>query len=201
MPHTPARRRRAITLFLSLLGLSTYVVAAVGAAVVVPAPAQAHAGLVSSTPEEGEVLTGLPDEVTLTFSEPVAEPAFVAVRTADGTTYEDGAATIDGAVVTQPLVAADAPGTYTVAYRVVSEDGHVVTGEFDVAVEGDAGATTDNQADQSQAAGEVATDHGTDGHDDVEESGSDATLVAGGVVLALLVVGAVVLALARRRRR
>lgn len=199
MPHSPARRRRAASFFLSLLGLSTCAAAALGLAVATPTPAHAHAGLTSSTPQEGEVLSALPDEVTLTFSEEISSPAYVAVRTADGTTYEDGAASIDGPVVTQQLVAADEPGTYTIAYRVVSEDGHVVTGEFDVTVEGDADAGSDADA-SSDSAAESGTDDGSTS-DALSSDSPSTTLVATGVVVALLVVGAVVLALARKPRR
>lgn len=115
-------RASAAALAVSVLTLTP---AAVGGAT-----AQAHTGLQSSTPADGEQLTAPPDSVTLTFSQAVnAEYVQVAVTGPDGTSIATGPARVEGPVVTQP-VTATADGAHTVAFRVVSVDGHPVSGQL-----------------------------------------------------------------------
>jgi copper resistance protein C len=98
-----------------------------------PAPGWAHAVLVRSTPAIRAVLRRAPDRVALWFSERL-EPAFarMSVWSADGTQVdlEDAQVTLDEpkklSVSLRPL----SPGTYTVRYRVLSVDGHVVESAF-----------------------------------------------------------------------
>lgn len=96
-----------------------------------PLPAEAHASLVASDPADASTLDALPQQLSLTFDEPVDEPAFVSVTAPDGSTVASGEAEVFDATVSQPLAAAAtaaaAEGTYTVAYRVRSLDGHPVT--------------------------------------------------------------------------
>lgn len=91
-----------------------------------PLPADAHASLVSSDPVDASTLEALPEQVSLTFDEPVDEPAFVSVTAPDGSTLASGEADVFDATVSQPLAADDGEGTYTIAYRVTSLDGHPV---------------------------------------------------------------------------
>jgi len=87
--------------------------------------AQAHTGLASSDPAEGSTVTGPPPAVGLTFSGQV----LLREVTVTGPTgaAATGGATVNGAVVTQPVALTDA-GTYTVDYAVTSSDGHPVEG-------------------------------------------------------------------------
>jgi copper resistance protein C len=96
-------------------------------------PAAAHAGLASSNPEDGATVQTLPREVVLEFTEPVGEPE-VEVTASDGTVVSDGEAEALGTKVTEPLGPDGPSGTYTIAFRVVSADGHPVSDEltFDV---------------------------------------------------------------------
>jgi methionine-rich copper-binding protein CopC len=106
--------------------------------------AEAHAGLVSSAPAADAVLTAAPAEVRLTFTEALQEPAYVVVTAPDGT-RSPGEARVEGADSVQPTCAlADAPaeGTWRVAYRVVSADGHPVTGELAFTVDPPAGGAS-----------------------------------------------------------
>ena len=93
----------------------------------VPAQAQAHALLVSSTPEAGSVLKSAPEQVTLTFNEvvqPLAERTQVLAP--DGKRISESV-TSAGNTVTIRLRTADRPlGTYLVSYRLVSADTHPV---------------------------------------------------------------------------
>jgi copper resistance protein C len=94
-----------------------------------PSPALAHATLVSSTPRQAERLAQLPDEVTFEFNQDISAPAYVIVTAPDDSSVTAGAPDVEARVVTQSLT--DGPdGTYTMAYRAVSEDGQPVTGEI-----------------------------------------------------------------------
>ncbi|HEY5182517.1 MAG TPA: copper resistance CopC family protein [Dermatophilaceae bacterium] len=98
--------------------------------VVSAAPASAHAELVRITPDVDAQLTTAPKDVVLEFNEPVSTSfATVVVTSAAGVSVTSGKPTVIGATVTQTLVPHLATGTYRVAYRVVSNDGHPVTGE------------------------------------------------------------------------
>ncbi|MDT0276040.1 copper resistance CopC family protein [Blastococcus goldschmidtiae] len=106
--------------------------------------ALAHTGLQSSTPADGETLTAAPDAVTLTFSSAVAsEFAQIAVTGPDGESVTSGEFTIDGAMVTQP-VSTSGEGAYVVAYRVVSDDGHPVSGQLTFTLTGTGDAATES---------------------------------------------------------
>jgi hypothetical protein len=109
--------------------------------------AAAHTGLQSSAPADGEALTAAPDTVTLTFATAVASQfAQVAVTGPDGQPVNSGELTVDGVVVYQP-VSTSGDGAYVVAYRVVSDDGHPVSGELSFTLTGTgAGAATETAA-------------------------------------------------------
>jgi copper transport protein len=115
-------------------------------------PAAAHAVLLRTEPSPQTTVAAPPDAVRLRFSEPV-EVAFGAVRVfdVDGKRVDEGRLeTADGR--RELVVPAELRGgTYTVTWRVLSTDGHRISGGFQffvgapstisaVAVEGDAGA-------------------------------------------------------------
>ena len=99
-----------------------------------PVVAYAHATVVSSDPSEGAVVTTLPSQVTITFDENIAEPAFVSVIASDGTNLAEGTPEILDATVTQRVRPSSATGTYTMSYRVVSDDSHPVSGSLSFGV-------------------------------------------------------------------
>ncbi|MFB3980177.1 copper resistance CopC family protein [Microbacterium proteolyticum] len=109
---------------------------ALAALLVSAGPASAHDELVSSDPSADAVLDALPPQITLTYSADVldAEGATVVeVTDAAGTSLTDGAPVVEGTTVTQAL-AGTASGTVTVAWRVVSSDGHPIDGTFSFTV-------------------------------------------------------------------
>jgi copper resistance protein C len=107
--------------------LATAGMALVGTIVVGVAPAaSAHSVLVSSTPASGATVATPPSTITLTFNENVRAPAYVVVTGPDGRRVDEGSARILDATVTEQLKATAPAGSYTVAYRVVSADGHPV---------------------------------------------------------------------------
>jgi methionine-rich copper-binding protein CopC len=91
-------------------------------------PALAHTTLKTSDPKKGAIVERL-DSVTLTFNEGVRFPV-VLVRDAGGHDYHDGKPKLDGPTVTQKVSGALPSGKYTIAWRVVSDDGHPVEGEI-----------------------------------------------------------------------
>ncbi|GLW10620.1 copper resistance protein C [Microtetraspora sp. NBRC 13810] len=97
-------------------------------------PALAHDSLKRSDPAKNAQVPSV-DKVTLEFSAHVTFPAVV-VTGAGGDRHESGRPEVDGPVVTQELDGPLPPGKYTVAYRIVSSDGHPVEGEIPFTVVG-----------------------------------------------------------------
>jgi methionine-rich copper-binding protein CopC len=100
--------------------------------------AAAHTALASSDPAGEATATASPAAIVLTFTEDI-NPAFanVAVSSTDGRNWVIGNPRVDG----PRLTAAVGPdrltnGAYTVGYRVVSADGHPVTGSYNFTVAG-----------------------------------------------------------------
>lgn len=102
-------------------------------------PALAHDALKSSNPAKDATVKKL-DTVKLEFSATVRMP-FVIVRGADGTKYQQGKPEVDGHFVDQAVKDGLPDGKYTIAYRVVSSDGHPIEGEIPFSVKGAPKAT------------------------------------------------------------
>lgn len=98
----------------------------------VPAPASAHAVLISSTPAAGSTVGTTPDEVVLRFDEPlVATLSHATVVDPTGARY---AGTVSGEAMRIPLTTT-VPGVYRVSWATVSQiDGHAITGAFQFGV-------------------------------------------------------------------
>ena len=143
MTRTLPRAARALTTT-GPIRLVAMAVLALAVPLLWAAPASAHAGLVSSTPENGARLDTLPAEVSLTFNEEISEPAYVVVTAPDGSRESGGDPEVSGDTVTQQLTGGQ-EGTYIAAYRVVSEDGHPVTGRVEFSV-GSGGASGPSSA-------------------------------------------------------
>ena len=121
---TPRPRRRPAPR-VGLIALLT-ALAAVGFA----GPAAAHDVLISSDPADGSTVQTAPATVTLTFDQPVQDFEPVITMTGpDGQSYQSGSPTVDSTVVTSAVGEIIQAGEYVIAYRVVSADGHPVTGE------------------------------------------------------------------------
>jgi copper transport protein len=114
-------------------------------------PAAAHAVLLRTDPSPQTTVKTPPEAVHLRFSEPV-EVAFGAMRVfdVDGKRVDKGRITTAAGRREVVVPAAMPEGTFTVTWRVVSTDGHRITGGFQfyvgapstisaVAVEGDSG--------------------------------------------------------------
>jgi methionine-rich copper-binding protein CopC len=91
-------------------------------------PAAAHARLVRAVPGDGSTVQTAPSRVSLVFDEEMRPPSTIVVTGPAGVEVQRGTVAVadDTATVAVRVTAA---GTYRVAFRVVSADGHPVTGE------------------------------------------------------------------------
>ncbi|MEQ6897352.1 copper resistance CopC family protein [Microbacterium sp. KR10-403] len=176
--------------------VSTAIASAVLAAIAVlgvAAPASAHDQLLSTDPQDGATVATMPEKVTLTFSDIVqdAGPEANQVKVMDAacTVIDDGDAEIADNVVTQKI-SGDSTGPVTVLWRVVSRDGHPVSGEFTFTV-GDAAAAASPTP--------CATGDATASSSATTQS-SPVPWIIGGIVLLVLVAGVIVLLVTRSRR-
>lgn len=145
------------------------------------APAQAHAGLLEASPDEGESLSRPPEEVRLRFNEPV-RAEFDPVKVLD----ESGDRVDEGDARTEPgnpevVVASlkDLPeGSYTVEWRVTSADGDPIDADYGFVV----------------ANSDVEPDEGNEGAAPVGEDAAESGGLSFGVILGVLVVGGIAVA-------
>jgi methionine-rich copper-binding protein CopC len=116
-------------------GFMRWLVSVMAAVALVAMPASgafAHAGLAFSNPEDGAALEVAPEEVVLTFTEELlSDLVEISVLDADDNPVvvtELPQTPPPGTDVKVPWPADLPPGEYSVAFRVVSADGHPVTG-------------------------------------------------------------------------
>ena len=114
--------------FLSLILVSTFFIS-------VPS-ASAHTVLIASDPEANSTIAQLPEQVTLTFAEPlivIGKKSINTIRVVDpmGSTISTSTYTVKGATLSNVLSPSMVmPGKFHVFFRVVAQDGHLVTGDF-----------------------------------------------------------------------
>jgi len=116
-----------------LLGLALGVLGALGLLAGPAAPASAHATLLRTAPAAGAILDQQPTELGLDFSEPVdLGLATVTVLDPGGTQVQQGRPAQGGAANEVVVRLRDGlrDGTYLVTYRVVSADGHPISGGY-----------------------------------------------------------------------
>lgn len=186
------------------------------ALVLVPAPAMAHDVLTGSSPEDGETLDTVPEEVVLSFSNAPMESleaSAIVVTGPDGEEYQDGALVFDDTDVSVPLLPIMESGDYTLAFQVVSSDGHPIQDSlgFTVSEEAAAAAAAPEEAEEptgeeapaaegDEEAGASADPSPAASTEDDGGGPSMAALVVIGLV-ALAGIGAVVLVAVRLRNR
>ena len=97
--------------------------------------ASAHVEIVNSYPEQYSNVNPIPTEVWIEFSgnlQTLEGQAVNSVEVIDSTgiavNYED--AVISGGRITTKISGQSAPGAFTVKYRVVGDDGHVIEGDY-----------------------------------------------------------------------
>ena len=179
----------------------------------VAAPALAHDELVGTAIVTDEA--GAAEAFTLSFSNSIIEVGTEIVATGPdgaGTDITDGDPTVAGPDVTQKLQADLEPGDYSVAWRVVSSDGHPIDGAFAIVVPADGEPTIEaapaEDVAEAEGDGHEHADGEEDGHaHDETGSGSDSEGMPMGVVIAIatsaavVVIGAVVAIVVGAQRR
>jgi methionine-rich copper-binding protein CopC len=155
---------------------------ALAASLFVTAPASAHAALSWSSPEVSSSVSEAPTQVTLVFDDEIqviegTESNIITVTDENDRHFETGDVTVNGAKVGVELSPLN-EGTYTVAYRVVSADGHPVSSkyqfEFSTTPEiqtltGTAKTSEDDAADD-EASTDVATTSVGSGEEPTDEA-------------------------------
>lgn len=145
-PAVGRRGLRRLGAALAVLALVTM------GSVLTAAPALAHDVLVSSDPANGSTLTTAPEKVTFTFDQPVEnfDPA-LKIFGPNGNDFTTGAPKVVGTTVSAPMAAGPA-GAYRAAYRIVSADGHPVTGQITFTLADSAAGSATGQPTASGAA-------------------------------------------------
>jgi methionine-rich copper-binding protein CopC len=166
--------------------------------------ALAHSGLESSNPADGSVISEAPASISLTFNEELLPDAdSISLNAADGTNIVSAKVQPTGSTVEIPWPVDLAPGAYQVAFRVVSADGHPVTGAIgftfapaDVPAEASSSTPAPGSSEASEAS---PTAMPISDNAEPEPTGGNPWLGLGiGVVIGLVLV---VLFAAMRRRR
>ncbi len=127
------------------------VLMAAGAAMLGAGVASAHSAIVEMSPPDGSAVDVGPDRVTLTFNEAISpDYANLTVVGPDGNLWSRGEPTVSGNTISVPVGELGPAGTYTVAVKVTSADGHVVgyTRSFELTQPGD--GTPGPKADASE---------------------------------------------------
>ncbi len=176
------RRRFAVLLHVALLAFLL---------LAVPAPAQAHTDLVSSSPAGNALVPLTTDRLVLAFSEdvvPVGSEVVVRDRTGVEVTLGAPGRAGNSLVVRLHLVE---PGRHVVSYRVVGADGHPVTGSYTFRAVA-AGAAAEPGVSASERAAPAPVDVG-----ERQDAAARWLVPASGMALVLMVLHA----LSRRARR
>ena len=176
------------------------IVPAVLALVVLHAPlARAHSELVSSDPADGASLDRPPTTVSLTFNEALM-PDFVRLIGTDpaGRTGDLPVSSVEGPTTTITWPASAPAGTWTVGYRVVSQDGHPIEGAITFTyAAGSPGTSAPPSSPSPATPSPPATSSPAASPASAEDSGP--WLIAG-IAVAIIVLAGIALALVARRR-
>ena len=178
---------------------------------IVASPASAHDELVSSDPAADASLEALPAQLTLTFSAEIADDegaSQVQVTDAAGTVHTSGSPAVTDNVLTQPLQGA-ASGAVTVLWKVVSSDGHPISGEFAFTVTapvaptptGSASATPTPTPDETVAATPTPTPTPTPTTDETALTSDALPWIIAAIVVLGVAAGVIYLLVSRSRRR
>lgn len=153
--------------------------------------AAAHSSQAGSTPEQGEVLLAAPALVEVRFDSPLLDiGAALVVRSADGTSVVIGAPRVERQRISVDVDPEAPAGEYSVAYRVVAQDGHALESSFVYTVAGtEPAAATDAPVTPAPSPSAAAPAS--------EPASVPSFLLIAGGVLVLLLAGAGAIALRR----
>lgn len=136
--------------------------------------AQAHDQLVGSNPEDGAELDEQPEWIEMDFSGELQDVGTeVQVLQDGGDDVSAGEVTVEGTQVSSALPDDLTPGTYTVQWRVVSSDGHPISGEFDFTLTDAVGAGQEGGDEAAEGEDEGAAELGGAAVDQPEEGAQE----------------------------
>lgn len=208
--------RSALSLLLS--AVLTLVIGSFG--LMSASPALAHDQLIGSNPKNGAKLDKQPEWLELEFSGNIQDIGTEIQVMHDGKDVSAGEITIEGRKVTSALPDDLGPGDYKVVWRVVSSDGHPISGDLTFTIKDSnaaGGSTSENEGDTAnEQPAEGTGDNNADSANTNENAAdtsadNDASATAskdnGGispiayVVIALGAVGVVALVIVMFRRK
>jgi methionine-rich copper-binding protein CopC len=176
------------------------------------APAHAHNSVIDEGPAAESTVTEDPGEVWIETNDVLLDiegATAMDVVGPDDRHYATACPSVDGAIASVAAELGPA-GEYTVAYRVVSADGHPITGDHTFTWEpADGAALAEGSAEAACAAGSTGGDDASGPGDAVGgvDEGTDAAASGAGtdvawiVIAAVVVIGAGIAAFALTRRR
>lgn len=140
-----------VVAFLTLVGFAT--------------PAFAHNQLIGSNPANEASVPSSPAAVELTFDQPVQNGEglnAIAITGPEGTNWSVGPAEVASNVVTASVDGLGPAGVYKIGYRILSADGHPVSGEltFTLTTAGDGAPAPASTASDIEASDSSSDDGG-----------------------------------------
>lgn len=206
--------RSALSLLLS--AVLTLVIGSFG--LMSASPALAHDQLIGSNPKNGAKLDKQPEWLELEFSGNIQDVGTEIQVNHNGKDVSAGEITVEGRKVTSALPDDLEPGDYEIVWRVVSEDGHPVSGtvKFTIKDSNAAGGTTsenegDDSATEAPAQNNDENNTNKDNASEANADSNDASATAGEnsngmspiayVVIALGAIAVVALVIVMFRRK
>lgn len=191
----------------SLTALGTVAVA-LGLVLGAAAPAAAHNYVVSSTPEDGATITAAPESFTITTNDVLLDLSGdgagfgMVISDEAGQYYGDGCVTIDGRSMS--TVAALGPaGNYTLAFQLISADGHTLSESLKFTYEpaaGEPAATGSSTMPNCGGAADASAAGGEASGAPSAEAEANAIVLTVAIVGGLIAVGIVTLVAVSGRR-
>lgn len=169
--------RSALSLLLS--AVLTLVIGSFG--LMSASPALAHDQLIGSNPKNGAKLDKQPEWLELEFSGDIQEVGTEIQVNHNGKDVSAGEITVEGRKVSSALPDDLAPGDYEVVWRVVSSDGHPISGtvKFTIKDSNAAGGTTSENDGQDSATEAPAEGAGENNAGEESADNKDASAAAG----------------------
>ncbi|WP_226829263.1 copper resistance protein CopC [Brevibacterium sp. Marseille-P9724] len=159
-------------------------------------PAQAHDQLIGSNPKQGAKLDKQPEWIELNYSGEIQDIGSEIRVEKDGEDFSAGEITVEGRTVTAALPDDLKPGDYTIAWRVVSQDGHPISGKVEFTLldsAGSGGEVKDGDKTEEGASDDKTEENAEDGKQSdasgQEEASQDASGVSPVVLILLAVAG------------
>lgn len=171
------------------------------------APAHAHDQLIGSNPKQGAKLDKQPEWIELNYSGEIQDIGTEIRVEKDGEDFSAGEITVEGRTVKSALPDDLKPGDYTISWRVVSQDGHPISGTVEFTIldsAGSGGDVEDSEKGDDSASGDTAEDDQQSNASDQEKASEEGAGVSPVVLVLLAVAGlgalaAVIMMLTRKK--